>query len=171
MPTVIETTLIALVIIGAWSDLRTRKIPNSITASGAVVGLVLHGFYGGFYGAIQSVAGAAFGLAIFLALYAAGGMGAGDVKLFAAVGAFTGPRALVLIFAFTGLLGGIAALAFSLYRGRLRQTLTRTGELLIDMGRLRLHEMRASAGAPESLRLPYGAVIAGGTLISLIVLR
>jgi Flp pilus assembly protein protease CpaA len=64
-------------------------------------------------------------------------MGAGDVKLFAAVGALVGPQALVLIFVLTGLCGGLAAVAAMLRR---RKT------------------------------IPYGAVIAVGTLTSLIVL-
>jgi prepilin peptidase CpaA len=171
MPPAIQTTLIALVSAAAWSDLRTRRIPNWITVSGAAVGLGLHIFYGGVSGAMQSLAGAGLGLAIFLALYAAGGMGAGDVKLFGAVGAFSGPQALVLVFVFTGLLGGIAGVALALYRGRLLQTLDRTRDVFINLGRMRWQQLRATADAPNSLRLPYGAVIAGGTLISLIVLR
>jgi prepilin peptidase CpaA len=167
----IEISLVALVSIAGWSDLRTRKIPNAITVSGAAVGLVLHLFDGGLYGAIQSLAGAALGLAIFIALYAAGGMGAGDVKLFGAVGAFAGPQALVVVFLFTGLLGGLAGVTLALYRGRLRQTLARTGELLIHMGRLKWEQVRATTTASEPLRLPYGTVIAGGVLLSLIVLH
>ena len=171
MPRAIEIALIALVCAAAWTDLRTRRIPNSITVSGAVIGLVLHIIYGGLSGAIQSLAGAAIGLAIFLGLYAAGGMGAGDVKLFGSVGAFVGPQTLVIVFIFTGLAGGIAGVGLAVYRGCLRRTLARTGELLMDMGRLQWQQLRATSSASESLRLPYGAVIAGGTLISLIVLR
>ena len=163
MLTPIEIGLIVLVCIAAWSDLRTRHIPNSITVSGAVVALLLHAFYGGIGGAMQSLTGAVLGLAIFFAFYACGGMGAGDVKLFGAVGAFAGPHALVLIFVFTGLLGGIAAVALALWHGRLGHTLARTAQLAAGM--------RASATAPDALRLPYGAVIAGGTLVSLLVLK
>src|SRR5947209_3248000 len=170
MPMAIEITLVVLVSAAAWTDLRTRRIPNWITVSGAAAGLGLHIVYGGFSGALQSLAGAALGLAIFLGLYAAGGMGAGDVKLFGAVGAFAGPQALVPVFIFTGLLGGIAGVALALWRGRLRQTLSRAGEILMGVSRLRWQQVGAATG-PDSLRLPYGAVIAGGTLLSLVVLR
>ena len=98
-------------------------------------------------------------------------MGAGDVKLFGAVGALVGPQALILVFVFTGLVGGIAALGLSLFRRRLRQTLNQTGELLLDLGRLRWQDARRASAAPDSLRLPYGIVIAGGTLVSLMVLH
>src|SRR3989454_9730657 len=171
MPAAMMLGLIVLVALAAWSDLRTRRIPNSITVTGAAAGIFLHAFYHGVSGAVQSLAGAGLGLAIFLVFYVAGGMGAGDVKLFGAVGAFAGPQALVIVFVFTALLGGIAALALALWRGRLRETLVRAGEMLIGMGRLRFDKLRAAAASSESLRLPYGAVIAGGTLFSLIVLR
>src|SRR2546428_1324618 len=171
MPAFTNIVLIALVLIAAWSDIRTRRIPNSITVSGAVAGLVLNSFYGGIHGTVQSLAGAALGVTIFLALYSTGGMGAGDVKLFGAVGALVGPQALILVFVFTGLVGGIAALGLSLFRRRLRQTLNQTGELLLDLGRLRWQDARRASAAPDSLRLPYGIVIAGGTLVSLVVLH
>jgi prepilin peptidase CpaA len=160
--TTIEIALIILVFAAAWSDFRTRRIPNWLTASGAAAGIVLNVVSGGVYGGIQSVAGIGLGLAVFIGLYAAGGMGAGDVKLFGAVGAFAGPQAMVMIFVCTGLLGGIAGIALALYRGRLRETLERTGEFF---------KMRLPPDRADSLRLPYGAVIAGGTLISLVVLH
>ena len=57
MLTPIDIGLIVLVCVAAWSDLRTRHIPNSITVSGAVVALLLHAFYGGIGGAMQSLTG------------------------------------------------------------------------------------------------------------------
>jgi prepilin peptidase CpaA len=171
MPAALQIALVMLVSAAAWTDLRTRHIPNWITVSGAAAGFSLHIVYGGVSGAMQSLAGAGLGLAIFLGLYATGGMGAGDVKLFGAVGAFAGPQSLILIFVLTGLLGGIAGIGLALYRGRLQQTLERTRELFIGMGRMRWEQLRAATEAPNALRLPYGAVIAGGTLLSLIVLR
>src|SRR5947199_6666746 len=134
MPAAMMLGLIVLVSLAAWSDLRTRRIPNSITVTGAAAGVFLHVFYYGASGALQSVAGAAFGLAIFLVFYIAGGMGAGDVKLFGAVGAFAGPRGMIIVFVVTALLGGIAALALVLWHGRLGATLVRMGGMLIGMG-------------------------------------
>lgn len=162
----IEIALVVLVLAAACSDLTTRRIPNWITVTGAASGIALHAFHGGLQGAALSLFGAGLGLAIFIALYLAGGMGAGDVKLFGAVGALVGPQALVLVFVLTGLLGGAAALALAFSRGRLGETLARTGALLL--GR---RPDAAGAPAPDPLRLPYGAVIAGGALLSLAVLH
>ena len=130
------------------------------------MGIVLQSYYGGWRGALASLAGAGLGFGFFLALYLAGGMGAGDVKLAAAVGALVGPHAFVLVFVATGILGGIAAIGLSLARGRLGETLSRTGQLMGNFGRLRWDEARKSSrlDSPDALRLPYGAVIAGGTL-------
>lgn len=105
----IQPVLIALVAAAGWSDLRTRKISNWITVPGAVLGVVLQTINSGWTGAAASLAGLALGIGIFIVLYIAGGMGAGDVKLFGAVGALVGPQALVLVFVFTGLVGGLAA--------------------------------------------------------------
>jgi len=69
------------------SDLKTGRIPNWITVPGAVLGLALQSYHDGFQGALSSLVGAALGVGIFMVLYLAGGMGAGDVKLFGAVGA------------------------------------------------------------------------------------
>src|SRR5437870_12983718 len=109
MPRGIEIVLVALVAVAAWSDLRTRRIPNWITVPGAVMGFALQISYRGLPGAIASLEGAALGLGIFIALYVAAGMGAGDVKLFGAVGALVGPQSLILVFVLTGLLGGMVA--------------------------------------------------------------
>src|ERR1051326_1065360 len=150
MPASIQIALIVLVIGAGWSDLRTRQIPNWLTAPGAALGFVLQIWHAGLHGAWMSLAGLGLGFAIFVGLYLTGGMGAGDVKLFSAVGALTGPQALIVVFVFTGLLGGIAGLILAATRGRLRETLERTGERMLDLGRLRWQEVRAASAAAGS---------------------
>ena len=169
MPPSLQIALAATVLAAAGSDLATRRIPNWITVPGAALGLALHGYHEGFPGALSSLAGAGLGFSIFFVLYLAGGMGAGDVKLYGAVGALVGPQALTLVFVLTGILGGIAAVALASARGRLRETLAQTGQLMLSFGRLRWVEAHqaSSLDAPGALRLPYGAVIAGGVLLFL----
>lgn len=181
MPATLQFALAAVVIVAAVSDLKTGRIPNWITVPGAALGLALHAYHGALQGALSSLVGTALGLGIFMILHLTGGMGAGDVKLFGAVGALVGPQALVWVFIFTGLLGGIAAIALAMARGRLRPTLAQTGQLLLSFGR-RLPRLRARHGweearqasllhAPGALRLPYGAVIAAGALLFLVFYR
>lgn len=172
-PVILEAVLLAMVIVAAATDIATRQIPNWITVPGALLGFAIQSYYDGLHGALLSLAGTAMGFSFFLLLHLAGGMGAGDVKLAGAVGALVGPQAFVLVFVATGLLGGIAALSLAIARGRLRQTLEQTGRLLVNFGRLRWSEVRrtSSLTRPGALRLPYGAVIAGGTLVFLAFYR
>jgi prepilin peptidase CpaA len=156
----IEVTLLLLIGIAACSDLLTRRIPNWITVPGAVMGIVLQTWTGGLHGTWTALTGLVLGIAIFIGLFIAGGMGAGDVKLFGAVGALVGPQALVLVFVFTGLLGGIAALGLALFHGRLWETLNRTRDLLTGTAGEQSH---------AALKLPYGVIIAGGVLIWMMV--
>ena len=166
LPVLLQSALVAVVLVAGVWDLATRRIPNWITVPGAALGLAIQSYYGGWHGTVSSLLGALLGFSLFLLLYFAGGMGAGDVKLAAAVGAFVGAQSFVYVFVVTGLLGGIAAVVLALVRGRLRQTLDRTASLLFNFGRLRWSEVRTASDldAPGALRLPYGAVIAGGAL-------
>lgn len=166
LPALLQSALLVVALAAGVWDLLTRRIPNWITVPGAVLGVAIQSYYGGWHGAVSSLAGALLGFSFFLLLYLAGGMGAGDVKLAAAVGALVGAQSFVWVFIVTGLLGGIAAVVLALVRGRLRQTLERTASLVASFGRLRWTEVRNASDleAKDALRLPYGAVIAGGAL-------
>jgi prepilin peptidase CpaA len=167
----LEIILTLVVVVAAWHDIRTRHIPNWIPVSGALLGVVFQIWHSGLQGGLTSIFGAALGLGIFLPLYMLGGMGAGDVKLFGAVGALVGPASLIIVFVFTGLLGGLAAGILAAWKGRLRHTLQQTGELMLDAGKMQWEHARAvtAAAGADALRLPYGAVIAAGALLSLVV--
>ncbi len=171
LPPLVALTAIAVVILAAISDLIRARIPNWITVPGVVLGLGLHAYYGGLAGAASSAAGMALGFGFFMVLHLAGGMGAGDVKLAGAVGALVGARMFIAVFIATGLLGGVAAIVLSLARGRLRQTLAGTGALLANLGHFRWGAVQQSSSldSPGALRLPYGAVIAGGTIAAIAI--
>jgi prepilin peptidase CpaA len=114
--------------------------------------------------------GLGLSLLVYLPLYAVRGMGAGDVKLMAAIGSITGPQNWLGIFLATAILGGLASVVLVLRRGRVQETMsnlaTITGELMHarmpfekDAG-LDMHSGR-------TLGLPHGAVIAAGVLVFL----
>jgi prepilin peptidase CpaA len=114
-----QWALVVAIVAAAW-DLRTRRIPNLLTFGGALIALMLHGYFGGWSAAGLSLAGWAVGVALFLPFFALGGMGAGDLKLLAAVGACVGPVATVWVALFTSIAGGVMALAVASYSGYLR---------------------------------------------------
>ena len=106
------TDNILLLILGAAiaSDLRWRTIPNWLTGPSILVGLGLHTFINQWTGLIFSLEGAALGLGLFLIIYVLGWMGAGDVKLYAAVGSFLGPVQTISAAIVIALVGGLLAL-------------------------------------------------------------
>lgn len=106
----LQFSLLTMVAVAAVTDLRGQRVPNWLTASGVVTALVLQSTFFGLAGLSSSLSGLCVGFALLIPFYAAGGMGAGDVKLMAAVGAFVGVKPVFWIFLITGLSGGVYAL-------------------------------------------------------------
>lgn len=143
-------------------DIRTRRIPNALTATmaGIGVGLAASGTSG--VSLWASMAGFALGLALMMPGHALGATGAGDVKLMAAVGAMVGPGTVLMAFAFTAIVGGLMALAIAIRRQRLRATLTGTGRLIAGPAGVKQQISSASA----SSRFAYGPAIAVGSVLA-----
>jgi prepilin peptidase CpaA len=112
-------------------DLRTRRIPNLLTFGAAALAAVAGLVFGGPWGLLIALAGWALGVALFFPMFALGGMGAGDVKLLAALGAWLGPMETVWLALFSSIAGGVIALIVSLYHGYLRQALTNVWMMLL----------------------------------------
>ena len=121
--TYFQVAAIALAVVAAVWDLRTRRIPNVLTFGGALVAVFAHAYDGGATGAGWSVLGWLVGVAFFLPFFALGGMGAGDVKLLAALGAWLGPGAAVWVALFSLIAGGAIGLVVALGYGYLTQAL------------------------------------------------
>lgn len=149
---------------GAWSaivDLYTRRIPNRLTFGVALLGLVLAASPWGSRTLTQAALGLIVGLALMLPGHVIGATGAGDVKLFAALGTFLGPKAIAFAFLYTALAGGVIAVAVAMQRRLLRQTLGRTADLVLTAG--------ANVGAIEHSsgnRFAYAPAIAVGSLVA-----
>ena len=105
------TEMILLLILGIAivSDLHGRMIPNWLTGPSILAGLGLHAFMNQWTGLVFSMEGAALGLGLFLIMYVFGWMGAGDVKLYAAVGSFIGPAQTLSAAIMIALVGGLLA--------------------------------------------------------------
>jgi prepilin peptidase CpaA len=110
-------------------DLRTRRIPNILTATLAAVGLGLAAAGIGRVGLGAALLGCLLGLAFMMPGHIFGATGAGDVKLLAAAGALLGPKDTIFAFLYTAIAGGILALVVAIARRRLGQTLVSTSRL------------------------------------------
>jgi prepilin peptidase CpaA len=163
-PRGVEVALLALVLGAAVYDIRYRRIPNWLTVSGAAIGVALNTFLGPPVGGLWfSLKGLALGFFAYLLLYMLRAMGAGDVKMMAAVGSLAGWQNWFGIFVLTAILGGIAAILLSVMRRRLGKTMWNVGFILSEMksGRpayLRREELDVKSS--KSMGLPHGAVIA-----------
>jgi prepilin peptidase CpaA len=125
---------IAALVVGAIavvSDLRTRRIPNILTFGAASAALMAHTLVGGMGGAMSAAGGWLVGAIVFFPVFALGGMGAGDVKLLAALGALLGPRATVWVCLFTGIAGGVMGVLVALGSGYLSRALANLYGLLM----------------------------------------
>lgn len=154
---------------GAVFDLRSRRIPNLLTGPSIFLGLLIHLAVGGWLAMAMSFAACLMCGAIFFVFFLVGGMGAGDIKLMAAVGSIAGFGHLTEITLATVLMGGIFAAALALYRGRLKSALTNVGELIAHHGATGLlPHPELNVHRPGTLRLPYGMAIATGCWIAVL---
>jgi prepilin peptidase CpaA len=160
----LDTLLLVLVAVAALNDLASRRIPNLLLLSGLVAALVLHAISPDPRAALlASLGGAVVGLMIFLPFYVARGMAAGDVKMMATIGAFTGPAVALNIAIFSWCAGGVMALALLLLRGRLLLALGNLWRLLRAVV-LRLPASTSRAATESAGTMPYGVAIAAGTI-------
>jgi prepilin peptidase CpaA len=156
---VMISTLASILCVAVMSDLRTHRISNVLCAGAFGTGLVLQTMLFGTAGFVDGVAGAVVGLLILLPLYAIGGMGAGDVKLMAAVGTFLGLSGAPVAGIATLVIGGGLALLAAVWR-----------QAALWMSSRR-HPAVASAPPTGllSIDLPYAIAIATGTAAAFVV--
>jgi prepilin peptidase CpaA len=155
------------VIIATISDIRSRKIPNWLVIPLLLSGLSFSAIVEGWHGLGQSVLGILLASVAVGVFYLLGGMGMGDVKLCAAIGAWIGPAQLGLALVLTGFAGGLMALGWAICGGFLLEALQGAGDLIVGMRKrgLRPHETLVLANA-ATRRMPYAPAIAAGTLLS-----
>lgn len=163
--------LCILVLIAVFFDVRSHRIPNWLVLAGLVIGIAYHSFMASGWGLAYALKGAGVGFGVFLPIYLMRGMGAGDVKLMAMVGAFLGPASTFGAILMTMIAGGVLALAVALSKGML--------PLLVENIRFMVMSVavRAAAGrgtateapAKSAGKLPYAVAIAAGTFSQLIL--
>ena len=170
---VVVATFITMV-----TDLWKFKIYNALTVPLLLSGLAYHAVVGGVAGLSGSLAGALFGFAALLAFYVMGGMGAGDVKLMAAVGAWLGLPLTFAVFLASSLLAGLYALILVVAYGRVRETW-----LNVQIGWLRLLALGRHLGADDRIEaevkhpergrriIPFAAMVALGLFGLLVCCR
>jgi prepilin peptidase CpaA len=143
-------------------DLRTRRLPNWLTLGIAMLGVTFAAAHLTSTSLTGALGGFAVGLLLMLPGHVVGATGAGDVKLFAAVGTLLGPSVILMAFVYTALLGGVLALVVAVHRGRLHDTLQETATLVLTGGANVAKIERPSTNN----RFAYAPAIALGTLVA-----
>ena len=163
--------LTALTVAVTYTDVRFRRIPNKLVLATLLVGLSLNTVTGGVWGLLSSLGGLGAAFSLMLMLHVFGAMGAGDVKLFGAVGSVIGLSLVVPAFLLVALAGGVLAVCKMVYSRRVRTTalaLVQFGFGLLPGGSIPRFE--ATPG-DRSRTVPYGVAICLGSLVSLLVFR
>lgn len=168
-----ETTcaiLIPGVLLASWIDYSQRRVPNWLNASLIVLGFAVQGYFHGWSGAATGFWGLLTGFGLLIVPWLMHGMGAGDVKLMAAIGVWIGPLLTLYSFALGAVIGGVAAVIMILSTGRLRMACTNMSLILSKCANPQTvfaeYGSAKSFGSTSQL-LPYGVPLTGGTLIIL----
>jgi prepilin peptidase CpaA len=167
-----DICLAVLVLIAGASDIRSRRIPNWLTLSGMCTGLTLHASTAGYTGLRLSAAGMLLGFGAYFVLYCLRAMGAGDVKLMAAVGAIVGPAGWISVFIATAIAGGFLAMGLVVFKRRLRETVWNVLFIASELAQFRAPFKRRSdldVKDVRSLKMPHGVAIAAGTAAVLLL--
>lgn len=167
-------TLALTLVMAVEADLRENRIPNVVVllmlCSGVLLNTVgpangregLFGHFPGALGAVPALLGVLVGLALFLPIYLSRAMGAGDVKLLAALGAYAGPVEIISLALCILVAGGVLAVVRMLWSGKSRVVL---GNVKLVLGGLVGVSGRSFDPVTQSAeRMPYALAFAGGLL-------
>ncbi|PTL39152.1 A24 family peptidase [Alkalicoccus saliphilus] len=165
MTVVIIAVLGIAVGVSLITDLSSRRILNIITFPAILLGFILHTASAGLEGFFFSGTGFLVGLGLLLIPFFLGGMGAGDVKLMAAVGALMGTGFVLSVFLFAGITGGLMALYMI---ARDRGAFTSAASIIYAVPLLKgtAGSFKAFRSRAKKTTLPYGVAIAAGTIIT-----
>ena len=162
--------LIPGILLASWIDYSQRRVPNWLNALLIVVGFTAQAFYFGMSGLATGMWGLLAGFGLLIVPWLMHGMGAGDVKLMAAIGVWLGPMLTLYAFALGAVIGGVAAAVMILSTGRLRMACVNIGVILAKCSTP--HAVFSEVGSAKSFGatsqlLPYGVPLTAGTLLIL----
>jgi len=160
--------LAPLAIFVIYYDVRYRRIPNVLVLATLIAGISINTGFSGVHGTVSSLEGFALAFFPMLLMHIFGAMGAGDVKLFGAVGAVLGVSQVPHAFVVVVMLGAVLAVYTMLRAGTVFSTLH--GVLRIFVGILPGWEMPRFKMAPDRKHtIPYGVAIMLGSLIAVVL--
>ena len=163
--------LIPATVYASWIDSTEKRVPNWLNAGIALTGFIVQGLFFGWAGLADGALGLLVGLGLLIGPWLIYGMGAGDVKLMAAIGVWFGPMMTFVAFCVGGILGGLIATIMILWSGRFWYAFANTQVIMKKFfsPKLLFSEFGSAHSFGESSQLlPYGVPLTAGSLIILI---
>ncbi len=151
--------------VAAFHDARSRRIPNQLTLTAIAAGFGARAAFGGWLGLESALWGALLAGGIFFLFFVVGGMGGGDVKLMAAIGAWVGVGQVTPILLAAALAGGVLAIIYMVADGSVLRTLRNTVVLAQHHLASGFHpHPELNIQESGTTRVPFGVAIAAGTV-------
>lgn len=166
----IAAVLVPGILLASWIDYTQHRVPNWLNLSLIVTGFICQGVFMGWSGVATGFWGLLTGFGLLILPWMMHGMGAGDVKLMAAIGVWLGPLYTFYSFGLGALIGGLAGAVMIVSTGRLRMACANLGLILAKCSsRQTLFTDFGSAKSfgQTSQLLPYGVPLTAGTLMIL----
>ncbi len=172
MPAVPIIIVLCAALVAAVTDVWKFKVYNALTVPLLVSGLLYHGFRAEL---TDSLVGILFGFASLIILYLVGGMGAGDVKLMAGIGAWLGMPLTFYVFIASSLAAGIYSLLLVVLTGKVGETVVNLHIIwlrLSSIGRYLAADDRVETEVLRTDRrrriIPFAAMVAIGIVATLL---
>ncbi|MTI82206.1 MAG: prepilin peptidase [Firmicutes bacterium] len=167
----IDYILICLLVICLYTDIKYKKIYNLVLLPAAVIALTGNLYLNGLEGVLFSMKGFLLGLGVLIIPFIFGGMGAGDVKLMAVIGAFKGPEFVWLAFLATAIAGGILSLIVMIKSGQFKLRLRAIWYTLLSIFYIvpRADVIGSIHNSVKYQTFPYGIAIVTGTAVAYIL--
>jgi prepilin peptidase CpaA len=159
-------------VVAVFTDVAYQKIYNWLTLPVAIAGLAFNFAFLGLPGLISAIKGLGVGFSFLFIFYLLGGIGGGDVKLLAAIGAVGGYPYIFQVIVLMALVGGLLAIALSLTNQSLRIAFKRLFQLLLQLVTPGLVVESKEFGGVDKKNLkviPYGVAIGLGSILGLFV--
>lgn len=174
----LEVTLQSLLVIllpimliaASWIDLKHHRIPNLLSFSVLIAGVLLQFLLYGWEGLIYSFGGLAVGFLILIPFYIKGGMGAGDVKLMAAIGAFLGFKGALLAVGLTLFAGSVMGIFLLVILGGVKAAMHRyyaTLKQYLYTNNFDLSYIPPPSDEAAAVKFPYASAICVGTIAAM----
>ena len=163
-----EYFLIVILLFALFHDLRSRRIPNYLTFTAILLASIINSYTLGVAGLINSCYGILTGFVLLVFPFMMGGIGAGDVKLLMAIGAFSGPYLTFYVFLYAALVGGIYSFLLMAKHGELVPFLKKVyfTFFFFTAGAVTYRNLNVFNKEEKKLAIPYAVAIASGVMLS-----